>query len=58
MENKENPASWVIINKETKKAVFETFNPKHVELLNTNKYEAIPIYDYLCELNKQIAIKN
>lgn len=45
-------ASWVIRNKVTKKVVCETFNPKFVAALNTAKYEAVPILDYLVSLNK------
>lgn len=47
-------ASWVIRNKETKEALFETFNGKLVSKLNTEKYEAVPILEYLVELNKKI----
>lgn len=47
-------ASWVIRNKETKEALFETFNEKLVSKLNTEKYEAVPILEYLVELNKKI----
>lgn len=45
-------ASWVIKNKETGAIIMETFDPKKVEALNTNKYEAVPIYDHLTSLNK------
>jgi len=46
-------ASWVIRNKETKEALFETFNEKLVSKLNTEKYEAVPILEYLVGLNKK-----
>jgi hypothetical protein len=46
-------ASWVIRNKDTKEVVMETFDPKKVEALNTNKYEAVPIGEYLGSLNKE-----
>ena len=45
-------ASWVIRDKTTKEVLFETFNPKCVEMLNTEKYEAVPILEYLVSLNK------
>jgi len=45
-------ASWVIRNKDTKEVVLETFDAKKVEALNTAKYEAVPIGQYLGELNK------
>ena len=44
-------ASWVIRYKESKEVVCETFNPKLVAALNTDRYEAVPILDYLVELN-------
>ena len=43
--------SWVIRNKETKEVILETFDSKKVAALNTAKYEAVPIYEYLCSLN-------
>jgi hypothetical protein len=45
-------ASWVIREKTTKKVVLETFNAQLVELLNTAKYEAVPILEYLQEVNR------
>lgn len=47
-------ASWVIRNIETKEVLFETFNPKLVAVLNTAKYEAVPILQYLVALNAQV----
>lgn len=44
-------ASWVLRDKETKAVVMETFDPKVVERLNTDKYEAVPIGQYLGEIN-------
>jgi predicted aldo/keto reductase-like oxidoreductase len=46
--------SYVIINKETQKAVCEIFDPKILKHLNTEKYEAIQIMKYLCDLNEKI----
>jgi hypothetical protein len=46
-------ASWVIINKETNEVIMETFNEKVVQALNTVKYKAVPILEYLQSLNKQ-----
>lgn len=45
-------ASWVIREKTTGKVLFETFDRKKVEALNTEKYEAVPILEYLGSLNK------
>ena len=47
-------ASWVIRNKATGEVVLETFNPKVVAALNTAKYEAVPIAEYLGAFNRQI----
>jgi len=47
----ERTASWVIRDKTTKQVVMETYDPKKVERLNTAKYEAVPIGQYLGELN-------
>jgi len=44
-------ASWVIREKATKRVLFETFDYAKVAALNTEKYEAIPIRQYLAELN-------
>jgi len=46
--------SWVIRDKTTKQGVFETFNPELVAKVNTAKYEAVPILEYLQELNLKI----
>ena len=47
-------ASWILRNKETKAVICETFDPRKVAALNTDKYEAIPILDYLVSLNAQV----
>lgn len=44
-------ASWIIRDKTTKRILVETFNKKIVDHLNTDKYEAIPILEYLVEIN-------
>ncbi len=46
-------ASWVIVNKETGHCVFETFNKALVQALNTDKYKAVPILEWLQGLNKK-----
>lgn len=45
-------ASWVIKEKSTGKVLFETFESKIVDALNTDKYLAVPILEYLQSLNK------
>ena len=46
--------SWVICNKLTGKAVFETFNKNTAEAFRDprSSFEAVPIMDYLQSLNK------
>lgn len=47
-------ASWVIREKGFNgRVLFETFNPKLVAALNTQKYEAVAIGDYLASINRQ-----
>ena len=48
-------ASWIIRDKETKAVQFETFNRRVVDRLNTERYEAIPIQQYLASLNNRSA---
>ncbi len=45
--------SWVIIDKNTGVAVLETFNKKIADAINVKKYKAIPIMEYLQNLNKK-----
>jgi hypothetical protein len=47
-------ASWVIINKATRQAVFETFNENTAKAVNTARYEAVPILQYLQQLNRSL----
>ncbi|MBB5546530.1 hypothetical protein [Paraburkholderia fungorum] len=44
-------ASWVIREKGNKHVICETFDKRLVERLNTAKYEAVPILEYLGEFN-------
>lgn len=46
-------ASWVVKDKSSGEALFETFDKKKVDMLNTDKYEAIPILKHLQSLNKK-----
>jgi hypothetical protein len=48
-------ASWVIREKETKKVICETFSRRMIDSLNTLKYEAVPILEYLQEFNRSAA---
>jgi hypothetical protein len=48
-------SSWVIVNKETYQAVFETFKEKTANSINQSKYKAVPILEYLQTINAKIA---
>lgn len=45
--------SWVIVHKESGEVVLETYDENVVKALNTEKYTAFPIYDYLVNLNER-----
>ena len=47
-------SSWVIQNIETKEVIMETFQKTLIDKLNTTKYIAIPVHDYLAALNQSI----
>lgn len=44
-------ASWVIRNKRTGEVIMETYSKKVVSILNTTKYEAVPVQQHLVEVN-------
>jgi len=45
-------SSWVIREKSSGRVVRETFSAKVVVVLNTARYEAVPILEYLQSLNR------
>lgn len=45
-------ASWVIVNRVTGAAVFETFNENTAKAINERLYRAVPILEYLQSLNR------
>ena len=45
--------SWILRNRETREVICETFDRRKVAALNTAKYEAVPIIDYLAEVNER-----
>lgn len=47
-------ASWVILDKETRKGIYETFNEEMVNRLNRELYDAVPVLEYLQDLNRRI----
>lgn len=50
-------ASWIIVNKATGQAVFETFNENTAKAINTRLYKAVPALEYLYALNDAIRAK-
>ena len=46
--------SWVIKRISTGEVVMETFDAEVVRYLNVAQYVAIPIIEYLADLNRQI----
>lgn len=46
------PSSWIIRDKNTGRVIMETFDPKKVSALNTNKYEAVPVGQHLSDINR------
>lgn len=48
------PASWVLREKATGLVIMETFEERLVHALNTAKYYAVPIHDYLAQFNGSV----
>jgi hypothetical protein len=46
--------SWVIVRLSDNEAVCELTNYENVLRLNTEKYKAVPVRKYSCELNRKI----
>ena len=44
--------SWIIRRKDTREVICETWEPRIISRINTAKYEAVPIVDYLAEINR------
>ena len=51
-------ASWVIVDKTNRKAIFETFSYDLTNKINKAKYEAVPILEYLQNFNKSLKQSN
>ena len=47
-------ASWVIVERSTGKAVMETFSARVAGAVNAEKYEAVPILEYLHGFNERV----
>ena len=46
--------TYIVIDKETDRAVTELFSKALADRVNTEKYYVMTAYDYLCRLNKQM----
>lgn len=47
-------ASWVIVDKQTGKAVMETFNQATADAINREKFNVLPALEYLQQLNRNL----
>lgn len=47
-------ASWVAVSKTKGDAVFETFSIDTANAINLEKYDVVPVYDYLVSHNERI----
>ena len=47
-------ASWVAVSKATGDAVLETFDENTAKAINLEKYDVVPVYDYLVSHNEHI----
>lgn len=46
--------SWVIVRIATSQAALETYSEAVAQAINTEKYKAVPIYDWLASINQQL----
>lgn len=53
MSTLETTHSWVIVSLATGKAVLETYSEKLARAVNTHKYKAVPVYEWLASINQQ-----
>jgi len=54
MTSLSSTASWVIVNKLTNTAVIELYDYSIVQKINTMKYKAVPILEYLQTFNQEV----
>jgi hypothetical protein len=48
-------ASWVIVSRQTGKAVLETFSEELAMAVNLHRYQVVPILEWLQSLNRKAA---
>jgi hypothetical protein len=46
-------ASWVIVDLLSNQPVLETFSKQVADAINTNRYKAVPILEWLQSLNRK-----
>ena len=49
--------SWVVVDKQTGKAVMETFNRATADAVNLNKFDVLPTLEYLQKLNRDLSME-
>ena len=49
--------SFVIVDKQTGKAVMETFNRATADAVNRNKFDVLPTLEYLQKLNRDLSME-
>jgi hypothetical protein len=54
MSTLRDTASWVIVDRRTGRPFMETFNRSVVDRLNRDNFEAVPILQYLQNLNAEV----
>ena len=47
-------ASWVIVDKQTGKAIIETFKRATADAINREKFNVLPALEYLQQLNRSL----
>lgn len=47
-------ASWVVVRRDTGEVILETFNPGIASAINTGRYEAVPILQWLVRINQRL----
>jgi hypothetical protein len=53
MHSLRTPASWVIVDRRTGEAIFETYSASVAAKVNVAKYEVVTILEWLQRINAQ-----
>lgn len=48
-------ASWVVVSRATGEPVLETFNRKVAAAINLDRYQVIPVLEWLAGFNRSLA---